>query len=587
MGNQIPFNHESEMPSIPVSLGDMAWNKTGTWRTQKPFYEDKTSPCNAACPAGNDIVSFILKMVQGDFEGAWDIIREENPFPGICGRVCFHPCEQKCNRGSFDEPVAIHALERFVADFASHLPSQKVHLLKKEKNSRRKREKIAIIGAGPAGMSCAYHLARLHYDVTVFESLPFAGGVLRTGIPSYRLPREILNRELSAIEALGVKVKTGLPIGVERGMEDLKGYGAIFIATGANKSRQLHLPGERSRNVSRGLEFLKAINLGEEVEIGRRVAIIGGGNTAIDVARALIRLGKAPLILYRRSREEMPAFEEEVAEALEEGVEFRFLVNPIRIRDDKGIKRLECLRMKLAEKDETGRRRPVPVADSQFFLEAEQVIFAAGEEVDVSFLHRGIKKKEGIVLTHTGGRTSVDGIFAGGDFASRERTVAHAIGSGKRAAIALDCYLKKEDPERVIQSLLVGYGPSMSIFPYFHPGERSRSSHVVTFDDLNLDYFEKAKRVEEAKYLLPERTKGFFEVTSSLTERTASEEADRCFNCGTCNECETCYTFCPDASILKGIKSLSHQVDYDFCKGCGICFVECPRKAISLKEEEK
>jgi 2-oxoacid:acceptor oxidoreductase delta subunit (pyruvate/2-ketoisovalerate family) len=587
MGNQIPFNHESEMPSIPVSLGDMAWNKTGTWRTQKPFYEDKTSPCNAACPAGNDIVSFILKMVQGDFEGAWDIIREENPFPGICGRVCFHPCEQKCNRGSFDEPVAIHALERFVADFASHLPSQKVHLLKKEKNSRKKREKIAIIGAGPSGMSCAYHLARLHYDVTVFESLPFAGGVLRTGIPSYRLPREVLDRELSAIEALGVKVKTGLPIGVERSMEDLKGYGAIFIATGANKSRQLHLPGERSRNVSRGLEFLKAINLGEEVEIGRRVAIIGGGNTAIDVARSLIRLGKAPLILYRRSREEMPAFEEEVAEALEEGIEFRFLVNPIRIRDEKGIKRLECLRMKLAEKDETGRRRPVPVADSQFFLEAEQVIFAAGEEVDVSFLHRGIKKREGIVLTHTGGRTSADGIFAGGDFASRERTVAHAIGSGKRAAIAMDCYLKKEDPERVIQSLLVGYGPSISIFPYFHPGERSRSSHVVTFDDLNLDYFEKAKRVEEAKYLLPERTKGFFEVTSSLTERTASEEAGRCFNCGTCNECETCYTFCPDASILKRIKSLSHQVDYDFCKGCGICFVECPRKAISLKEEEK
>jgi 2-oxoacid:acceptor oxidoreductase delta subunit (pyruvate/2-ketoisovalerate family) len=587
MGNQIPFNHESEMPSIPVSLGDMAWNKTGTWRTQKPFYEDKTSPCNAACPAGNDIVSFILKMVQGDFEGAWDIIREENPFPGICGRVCFHPCEQKCNRGSFDEPVAIHALERFVADFASHLPSQKVHLLKKERNSRKKREKIAIIGAGPSGMSCAYHLARLHYDVTVFESLPFAGGVLRTGIPSYRLPREVLDRELSAIEALGVKVKTGLPIGVERSMEDLKGYGAIFIATGANKSRQLHLPGERSRNVSRGLEFLKAINLGEEVEIGRRVAIIGGGNTAIDVARSLIRLGKAPLILYRRSREEMPAFEEEVAEALEEGIEFRFLVNPIRIRDEKGIKRLECLRMKLAEKDETGRRRPVPVADSQFFLETEQVIFAAGEEVDVSFLHRGIKKREGIVLTHTGGRTSADGIFAGGDFASRERTVAHAIGSGKRAAIAMDCYLKKEDPERVIQSLLVGYGPSISIFPYFHPGERSRSSHVVTFDDLNLDYFEKAKRVEEAKYLLPERTKGFFEVTSSLTERTASEEAGRCFNCGTCNECETCYTFCPDASILKGIKSLSHQVDYDFCKGCGICFVECPRKAISLKEEEK
>ncbi|HSB04312.1 MAG TPA: NAD(P)-binding protein [Thermodesulfobacteriota bacterium] len=587
MGKQIPFNRESEMPSIAVSQGDMAWNKTGSWRTQRPFYEDKTPPCNAACPAGNDIVSFILKIVQGDFEGAWNLIREENPFPGICGRVCFHPCEQKCNRGSFDDPLAIRALERFVAEFASHLPSQKINLLEKERKSRKRKEKIAIIGAGPAGMSCAYHLARLHYNVTVFEALPSAGGVLRTGIPSYRLPREVLDRELSTIETLGAKVKTGMPIGQEMEMEDLKDYSAIFVAAGAHRSRQLRVPGEKGRNVSSGLDFLKAINLGKEVEVGRRIAIIGGGNTAIDVARSLVRLGKNPIILYRRSREEMPAFEEEVIEALEEGVEFRFLVSPIRILEQKGIKRLECLRMKLAEKDETGRRRPVAVSDSQFLIEAEQVIVAAGEEVDVSFLSRGIRKREGIVLTHTGGGTSVNGIFAGGDFASRERTVAHAIGSGKRSAIAIDSYLKKEDPEKVIQSLLVGYGPSVSIFPYFHPGERIRSSHVVTFEELNLDYFEKAKRVEEAKYLLPERTKGFFEVASPLTERTALEEAERCFNCGTCNECDTCYTFCPDASILKGIQSLSHQVDYDFCKGCGICYVECPRRAISLKEEER
>ncbi len=265
MAKLIQFNRESEMPYIPVSQGDMTWNKTGTWRTQRPFYEDKTPPCNAACPAGNDIVSFILKVAQGDFEGAWDLIREENPFPGICGRVCFHPCEQKCNRGSFDEPIAIHALERFVADFASHLPTQRIPLLKKKKDSTKKREKIAIIGAGPAGMSCAYHLARLHYDVTVFESLPFAGGVLRTGIPSYRLPREVLDRELAAIEAVGVKVKTGVPIGQEMEIDDLKGYAAVFIATGAHQSRRLRIPGEKSRKVSSGLEFLKTINLGKEV----------------------------------------------------------------------------------------------------------------------------------------------------------------------------------------------------------------------------------------------------------------------------------------------------------------------------------
>jgi NADPH-dependent glutamate synthase beta subunit-like oxidoreductase/Pyruvate/2-oxoacid:ferredoxin oxidoreductase delta subunit len=587
MAKLIQFNREPEMSYIPVSQGDMTWNKTGTWRTQRPFYEDKTSPCNAACPAGNDIVSFILKVAQGDFEGAWDLILEENPFPGICGRVCFHPCERKCNRGSFDEPIAIHALERFVADFASHLHTQRIPLPKKGKDSKKTREKIAVIGAGPAGMSCAYHLARLHYDVTVFEALPFAGGVLRTGIPSYRLPREVLNREVAAIQAIGVKVKTGVPIGQEMEIDDLKGYAATFIATGAHQSRRLRIPGEKGRKVSSGLEFLQTINLGKEVVTGQRIAIIGGGNTAVDVARSLIRVGKDATILYRRSREEMPAFEEEVIEALEEGVAFKFLVNPIRIREEKGIKRIECLRMKLAERDESGRRRPVPVPDSQFFLEAEQVIVAAGEEIDASFLPRGIRKKEGIVLTHTGGRTSANGIFAGGDLTSRERTVAHAIGAGKRSAIAMDCYLKDENPEKALQSLLVGDGPSLSIFPYFHPGERTRNPHLVSFEELNLDYFEKARRVEEMKYLLPERTKGFFEVTSPLTERTALEEAGRCFNCGTCNECETCYTFCPEASILKGMKTLSHEVDYDFCKGCGICFVECPRRAISLKEEER
>jgi len=222
MTDKIPFDREPQMPYIPVSRGDMAWNKTGTWRTQRPFYEDKTSPCNASCPAGNDVVSFILKIAQGDFGGAWNLIREENPFPGICGRVCFHPCETKCNRGSFDEPIAIHALERFVADFASHLPGQKVSQLKKEPKDRRKKDKIAIVGAGPAGISSAYHLARLHHEVTVFESLPFAGGLLRTGIPSYRLPREVLDREIAAIEALPVRVKTGVSVGQQMALEDLR-----------------------------------------------------------------------------------------------------------------------------------------------------------------------------------------------------------------------------------------------------------------------------------------------------------------------------------------------------------------------------
>jgi len=566
---------------ISISLGDMDWNKTGAWRTQRPFYEDKIPPCNAACPAGNDIVGFIQKITQDDFEGAWHLIKEENPFPGICGRVCFHPCESKCNRGNFDEPIAIHALERFVADSATSLP-KKIQKIPKER-----KEKIAIIGSGPAGMSCAYHLAKLHYEVTVFESLPFAGGVLRMGIPSYRLPKDVLDREISNIEALGVEIRTGVSIGEEIKIEELKDYQAIFIATGAHRSRGLNIPGEKGRGTLSGLDILKRINLNGKVKMGEKVAIIGGGNTAIDVARSVIRLGKKATILYRRSKEEMPAFEDEIMEAIEEGVKIRYLVNPIRIQQKDNMKRLECLRMELGEKDESGRRRPVPIPNSNFFIEADGVIIAAGEETEVSFLPKGMEKREGIVLTQRDGSTGIKGIFAGGDLTSNQRTVAHAIGSGKKAALAIDCYLKGKDTEEAIRQILIGDGPSISIFRHLHPEERPMNPHVVTFEELNMDYFEPSKRRRESKGLVKERIKGFGEVTSTFTESIALEEAERCFRCGTCNECENCYIFCPDASILKRDEILAHQVDYDFCKGCGICFVECPRGAISLEEEAR
>jgi 2-oxoacid:acceptor oxidoreductase delta subunit (pyruvate/2-ketoisovalerate family) len=581
MSKQIQFKGASEMPDISISRGHMDWNKTGAWRTQRPFYENKTPPCNAACPAGNDIVGFIQKITQDDLEGAWHLIKEENPFPGICGRVCFHPCETKCNRGSYDEPIAIHALERFAADSASQLP-QKI-----EKISPQGRGKIAVIGSGPAGMSCAYHLAKLHYNVTVFESFVQTGGVLRMGIPSYRLPRDVLDREISNIEALGVEIRTGVPIGEKTKIEELKDYQAIFIATGAHRSRGLNIPGEKGKGIFSGLDLLKRINLNGKVKIGEKVAIIGGGNTAIDVARSAIRLGKKATILYRRSKEEMPAFEEEIVEALEEGVKIRYLVNPIRVQPKESLKRLECLRMKLGEKDESGRRRPVPVPNSNFFIEADAVIVAAGEEIETSFLPKGVGKREGIVLTQMDGRTDVERIFAGGDLASNQRTVAHAIGSGKKAAMAIDCYVKGNDSEEAIRQILIGDGPSLSIFRYLHPGERPRNPHLVTFEELNMDYFELAKRQRESKRLPKVRIKEFTEVTSGLTENAGLREAERCFSCGTCNECENCYIFCPDASILMKGEKISQQVDYDFCKGCGICFVECPRRAISLEEEAR
>jgi len=569
------------MPSISISLGHMDWSKTGTWRTQRPFYENKTAPCRAACPAGNDIAGFIQKITQEDFEGAWNLIREENPFPGICGRVCFHPCELKCNRGRLDEPIAIHALERFVSDFANSLPQ------KSERPLAKKKGKIAIIGSGPAGMSCAYHLARLHYAVTVFESLSLLGGMLRIGIPSYRLPKDVLDREISQIEALGVEIRAGVSFGQDRKIEDLKNYQAIFIATGAHRSRGLHIPGEKGRGIFSGIGFLKKINLQKKVEMGDKVAVVGGGNTAIDVARSLIRLGKKATILYRRSKEEMPAFEEEVMEAIEEGVKIRYLVNPIRIHRKDGLKRLECVRMELGEKDKAGRRIPKAIPNSNFSIDADSVIVAAGEEIEVSFLPQGVGQKDGIILTQIDGSTGMKGIFAGGDLTSNQRTVAYAIGSGKKAAMAIDCYLKEKGSEEAIRQILIGEGPSLSIFRYLHPGEKPQNPHIVTFEELNMDYFETLPRQKEHKQTRRERIKGFAEVTSSLEDRTALYEAERCFSCGTCNECENCYVFCPDASILRGEEKISHDVDYDFCKGCGICFTECPRGAISLKEEAR
>jgi 2-oxoacid:acceptor oxidoreductase delta subunit (pyruvate/2-ketoisovalerate family) len=296
---------------------------------------------------------------------------------------------------------------------------------------------------------------------------------------------------------------------------------------------------------------------------------------------------KKATILYRRSKEEMPAFEDEMREAMEEGVKIRYLVNPIRIQQKDDMRHLECLRMELGEKDESGRRRPVPIPNSNFFIEADSVIIAAGEEIEVSFLPKGMEKREGIVLTQKDGSTGIKGIFAGGDLTSIQRTVAHAIGSGKKAAMAMDCYLRGKDSEEAIRQILIGEGPSISIFKYLHPGERPMNPHVVTFEELNMDYFEPSTRRRESKGLVKKRIKGFGEVTSPFTESIALEEVERCFSCGTCNECENCYVFCPDASVIKTEEILSHQVDYDFCKGCGICFSECPRGAISLKEEAR
>ncbi|UCD70550.1 MAG: FAD-dependent oxidoreductase [Syntrophobacterales bacterium] len=581
MASKITYASEMEMPFSPVSSGDMSWNRTGTWRYIRPKYEDKTPPCNAACPAGIDIPMFIGLVGEGRYDEAWNVIREENPFPGVCGRVCFHPCESHCNRADYDEVIAINALERFVADQAPPLEAG-------SPVRGRREERVAVVGSGPSGLSCAYHLAKMGYQVIIFESLPQPGGILRVGIPSYRLPKDILDKEIADIQAYGVEIKTNARLGGDLSFGDLEEYEAIFLATGAHVSRKLSIPGEDLEGVGSGLDLLRDINLGKTVHIGRKVAVIGGGNTALDAARAVLRLGGIPVIVYRRSREEMPAFDEEVSEALEEGIKIQYLTGPTEIIGTNGrATQLECIKIELGGEDETGRRRPVPIPDSNFTMEVDTVIVAAGEEPDLTFLPEDIRVEGKMVSIDKGARTSEKGIFAGGDMASLDRTVAHAIGFGKRAAISIDCLIKKRDVNSVLQGVQVGENGILSMAKYLSEVTRRRSPHVVAFEDLNLDYFEHAERNERVKLPVSERIRDFREVSAGLTDGQALKEGERCFSCGVCNGCENCSIFCPDLSVITDGGVVKYRINYDYCKGCGICIAECPNNALSIEKEAK
>jgi len=582
----ITFKTEADMPPMPLSLGTTLVNKTGSWRYIRPLYVDKTPPCNHSCPAGEDIVGYLALIKEGRYKEAWELIKQENPFPGVCGRVCPHPCESECNRGELGGAIAIHTLERFLADWAARGMG--------EEGGKRREDfashlsplgRVAVIGSGPAGLSCAYYLARHGYYATVFEALPFAGGMMRMGIPEYRLPREVLDREIADIEALGVEIRTNMRVGDDLKLSDLEDYQAIFIAVGLQKSRKLNVPGEDAEGVIPGLEFLKRVNLGEEVQVGPRVAVIGGGNTAIDAARSALRLGSEVTILYRRSREEMPAIAEEVEEALAEGIRIRYLAAPTKILAEDGrVSKLECIGMRLGEPDESGRRRPMPIAGSEYALEVDTIIPAIAQEEDVSFLEteswksetgeqRLIGVRRGRLFIDAAGATTLPGIFAGGDIATPFGTVAHAVGSGKRAALAIDRYLRGEDLE--------GFPP---IDEAVHAVPKDVDPTVVRFEDLNLAYFEEMERTEQAQRPIAERVRGFEEVNLGFGEDEARAEAERCCSCGTCNFCDTCFIFCPDVAISR-VDHRGYKVNYDYCKGCGVCAEECPRYAISMGRE--
>ncbi len=575
---KVTFIRLQEIPPISISSGTMLWNKTGTWRYLRPRYTSRIPPCNEACPAGNDIEGFMKLAKEGRFEEAVELIKEENPLPGVCGRVCFHPCEVSCNRREFDEPLSIQAVERYIGDL-------KIDKKKRLPIRDKRKERVAVIGSGPAGLSCAYHLTMMGYKVTIFESHSSPGGILRVGIPEYRLPKNILDREISEIESLGVDIKLNTRLGMDISLEDLNRFHAIFIATGAHKSKKLNIEGENLKGVISGLEFLKRINDGDRISSGERVLVIGGGNVAIDVSRSSWRLGAREIqMVCLESREEMPAFHEEIEEAEAEGIKIITSAMPIRIiKEEENSKRIDFIGVKLGEQKPDGSINPIPITGTEFSITTDTVITAIGEFPDLSFLPGEISINKGLIQVDETGLVHPRGYFAGGDVADPSRSVAGAIGSGKKGALAIHEYLQGGWLRDKFQMIQVGDKGAISIKRYLNPREGKPNSSVISFKELNTDYFEHEARILIPKLPTDERKKTFKEIYQTIDSEMVHKETGRCFHCGVCNGCDNCWIYCTDLAVKK--REGLYEIDYDYCKGCGICFEECPRGAILLEEE--
>jgi len=477
------------------------------------------SPCQHTCPVGINIPKYVACIAEGEYQEAIDTIRERNPFPAICGRICHHPCEVRCRRGELDEPVAIRSLKRFAADWyfahAAELPPP-------EPFPQTRSQRVAIVGAGPTGLSCAYFLAQMGYPVTVFEALPIGGGMLSVAIPDFRLPREVIQAEIDYIAKRGVEIRYNTPINVNFTVEDVRrdGFDAVFIAAGAQKSQSIGIPGELEdiEGFYYGLRFLRDVKVGRQVGVGRRVAVIGGGNVALDSARTALRLGAEEVnIYYRRSRNEMPVTEVEYDEALAEEVQVHFLVSPTRVVSDNWrATGLQCIRMRLGEPDASGRRRPVPIAGSEFFVPADTVIAAVGQAPDLSFLPSDSALErtrwEMLVVDSNTLATNIPGIFAGGDFATGPAMVIDAIAAGRRGALAIDKYLKGDTSRVEMYDL-----------------RAEAIGEVVS--GVEEETWEAQPRQEMPKLATHGRKYGFTEIELGFSEERSRQEAKRCLRC--------------------------------------------------------
>ncbi len=534
--------------AITLAPGTSLANHTGSWRTMRPVYVDRLPPCNHACPAGENIQGWLYHAEAGEYEAAWRELVKNNPLPAVMGRVCYHPCEESCNRKELDEGVGINSVERFLGDEAL----RRGWAFDKPATASGKR--VLVVGAGPSGLSAAYHLAMLGHQVSIYEAGPAAGGMMRFGIPKYRLPRDVLDAEVKRILDLGIELRLGTKVGnIQESMLAGK-FDACFLAVGAHIAKRAYIPAGSAAKILDAVSVLRSMEGEDKPLLGRHVVVYGGGNTALDVARTAKRLGATEsVIVYRRNRERMPAHDFEVEEAMQEGVLIKWLSTITQANEGK----ITVEKMVL---DATGFPQPTGEFET---MEADSVVLALGQDVDLSLLDKvpGLEIVDGVVKVGPNMMTGYPGIFAGGDMVPSERTVTVGVGHGKKAARNIDAW--------------------------FRGGEPSLHKHAPAgFDKLNTWYYSDAPKTVRPVLDIIRRQSTFEEVLGSLDEQNALYEARRCLSCGNCFECDNCYGVCPDNAIKKLGFGQRFEINYDYCKGCGLCASECPCGAIEMVAEE-
>ncbi|MEW6753377.1 MAG: FAD-dependent oxidoreductase [Candidatus Latescibacterota bacterium] len=552
---------------------------TGDQRTMVPVFDHagKSSPCRASCPAGHDISGALHLLQRDQFEAAHRLFLEESPFPAVTGRVCYHPCEERCNRREHDEPLAISSLERALADHGI-VSAERVAPCYAD-------QPVAVVGSGPAGLTVAYHLTLLGYPVTVWERDRQPGGALRTGIPAYRLPRGVLDAQVARLEALGIQFRCGVCVGRDVGFEEVRrAHAAVFLGLGRPRGRQLGTPGVEHVPTEPGVGFLRAVNEGGVERAKGEVAVIGGGDVAIDCARSALRLGARIVRLYcLEAREEMPAHPEEIRQAVGEGLYLYPGWSPEHFEATAegrvGICFRQVLRFSPPSPPELGRDQTLAVVD--------RVIQAIGQEADAPWTPPALWS-EGRIAVDAAGATPLAAVFSGGDVAGTYNVV-QAIGAGKRAAIGIDCRLRGWEALPLLRAAGVGNRGAVSMRRYRSLRGRldgralAGLGDVVGMDRINLDYFPERRRVRRPELSVHER-RGFAEVNGLLTREQALSEAQRCFGCAECTVCGNCFVFCPDSAVVQQ-EDGHFSIDAEHCKGCGICVRECPRAAMTMVVE--